>query len=274
MTEQQREFQLIKKPKVAIVGCADSREEANFNDPDFEFWGVNNLFMTMPGPWSRWFELHTITHDGKNWLRKTQAEFRGQKIDDYLAKLQQLNIPIYMQHPCSAVTNAVLYPIDEIVKRFGNYFTNTISYMIALALISDFEEIHILGVDMAVDSEYGWQRPSCEYFIGLAKGMGKTVYIPETCDLLKTRYLYAFHELREVAFNKKLDKMGTAMKKRREKAIAQMEHAEKQRKFFERQMYEYNGALATRDQILSHWGNTVDMWPSEKQGGKDEIQSD
>jgi hypothetical protein len=177
-----------------------------------------------------------------------------------------------MQHACSAVPNAVLYPIDEIIKTFGNYFTNTISYMIALALISDFDEIHILGVDMAVDSEYAWQRPSCEYFIGLARGMGKKVYIPETCDLLKTRYLYAFHELREMAFNKKLNKMGDAMKKRREKAVLQMEHFDKQRKFYERQMYEYNGALATRDQILSHWSNTVDMWPSEKkQGGEDEV---
>ena len=34
--------------------------------------------------------------------------------------------------------------------------------------------------------------------------------------------------------------------------------------FFQRQIFEYNGAMAAREQITLHWSNTVDMWP-EKQ---------
>lgn len=268
-----REFVLPKKSKVAVVGCADSKDEVVFNDPDCEFWGVNNLHLTMPGPWSRWFDLHTFRFDGNRWLRRGDPDFRTQPIDKYLQSLQSLNIPVYMQAANPLVTNAVLYPINEILAKYGNYFTNTISYMIVMAMEEGFKEIQILGVDMAVDSEYKWQRPSCEYFIGLARGLGINVYLPESCDLLKTRYLYAFHEVREQQFNQKLAKMGKAMKMRRETAVNEMEKARKQADFFQRQMYEYNGALAARDQIAIHWSNTVDMWPpadKKKKGGADE----
>jgi len=44
-----REFKLPKKTKVAIVGCADSNKQVPFDRADeFEFWGVNNLYLTMP----------------------------------------------------------------------------------------------------------------------------------------------------------------------------------------------------------------------------------
>ena len=45
---------------------------------------------------------------------------------------------------------------------------------------------------MAQDSEYESQRPSCEYFIGLARGMGIKVHVPDKSDLLKTLWLYPF----------------------------------------------------------------------------------
>jgi hypothetical protein len=261
----QREFVMPKKSKVCIVGCADSKDEAPFADPNgHEFWGVNNLFLTMPGPWSRWFDLHTFSDGPGGWLRRGEPNFRGQPVDKYLTAVQALNVPVYMQAPCELVPNAVTYPINDMIEMFGTYFTNTISYMIALAIVEKFEEIKIVGVDMAVDSEYSHQRPSCEYFIGVARGRGINVYLPDTCDLLKTRFLYAFHEVQETAFDKKMSKMGQSMKKRREKAMGQMEAHEKQRKFFERQMYEYNGAIAANDQSKIHWSNTVNMWPTEK----------
>jgi len=36
------------------------------------------------------------------------------------------------------------------------------------------------------------QRPSCEYFIGIARGMGIKVHVPDKSDLLKTLWLYPF----------------------------------------------------------------------------------
>ena len=50
--------------------------------------------------------------------------------------------------------------------------------MIALAIYEDFDIIHVYGVDMAVCGEYEQQRPSCEFFCGIAKGKGIELYIP------------------------------------------------------------------------------------------------
>lgn len=274
MTEQQREFIMPKKSKVAIVGCADSKDEVDFSDLDCEFWGVNNLYLTMPKPWSRWFDLHTFSQDvdGK-WLRRGAPDFRGQPIDQYLAGMQALNIPVYMQNVCAPVPNAVIFPINEILQAFGNYFTNTISYMIALAIADGFKEIRVYGVDMAVNTEYSHQRPSCEYFLGVAAGRGIKIYIPDSCDLLKTRFLYGFHEVRETAYNKKIEKTSASMKTRREQAAQKLEAHKKQAEFFQRQIYEYNGAIAAIEQSGVHWGNACDMWPKAEKGAQCESKS-
>ena len=41
-------------------------------------------------------------------------------------------------------------------------------------------------------NEYSYQRPSVEYFVGIARGMGIKVYVPEKCDLLKAMWMYPF----------------------------------------------------------------------------------
>jgi hypothetical protein len=40
-------------------------------------------------------------------------------------------------------------------------------------------------VDMRADEEYSYQRANCEYLIGLARGKGIKVHIPEVSPLLK-----------------------------------------------------------------------------------------
>jgi hypothetical protein len=71
--------------------------------------------------------------------------------------------------------------------------------MLAMAIEFGATQIGLFGVNMAADSEYCQQRPSCEYFIGVAVGRGIKITIPEQSDLLKTAYLYgienpALHE--------------------------------------------------------------------------------
>jgi hypothetical protein len=108
-----------------------------------------------------------------------------------------------MQKQWSVVPTSVEYPVQKMIDEFGSYFTNTISWEIALAISEGFEEIHIYGVDMAVDTEYHHQRPSCEYFLGIAAGRGIKIHIPDQADLLKTRFLYGFQEPEEFAWKKK-----------------------------------------------------------------------
>ena len=80
------------------------------------------------------------------------------------------------------------------MAHFGKYFTNTVSWMIAYGIIANFRKIGVYGVDMAQDSEYAHQRPSCEYFLGWAQGAGIQIDVPRSSDLLKAPYLYGYED--------------------------------------------------------------------------------
>lgn len=236
-----------EKNKLCIIGCSDSKTLAPVKDESYEFWGVNNLFLTMPDvAWSRWFEIHTITFNGQHYLRRGKPVFRGLDVDTYLRKIAQLSCPVYMQKLWSSIPNAILYPKDAIIQKFGRYFTNTISYQIALGVYLGFTTIAVYGVDMAVQTEYYVQRPSCEYFIGLARGLGIDVIVPDEADLLKTRYLYAFEEQEEDAFKKKIKHTKLSMQSRRSQATMQRDQ-------LNRQVEQYIGAELAMDEMTKIW---------------------
>lgn len=258
-TPEHKVFEIQKREKVAIIGCAESKNMAPFHlANEWEFWGVNNLHLTMPkAPWTRWFEIHSISFDGIRYLRRGHDNFRGQPVQSYLESLNALNIPVYMQRPWNVIPNATPFPHQEILKAFPRrYFTNTISWMIALALLEGFKEIGIWGVDMAVSSplraqnEYSHQRPSCEYFIGWAEGHGTKVFLPDECDLLKSRFLYAIEEPQESAFNKKLVDMKKSLQNK-------LNDADMKSQFESKKREQYIGAVSVLTEIEKIWGNEL-----------------
>ena len=241
--------------KVAIVGCADSRDQAPYDDPSFEIWGVNNLFLQLDvTPFAnrmRWFEPHTFTFDGLFFRRRGKKDFRGTPVVQYMTGLAQLGCPVYMQRPWPQIPNAVEFPIEKAIKQFGRYFTNTISYELALAIMLGFEEIHIYGVDMAVAEEFMNQRPSVEFFVGIAVGMGKKVYIPPEADLLKTRFLYGYEEPHTDQFNAKINKTHGQMGVRYNKAMQEMEVQKLK-------AAEYKGAMGFAREYQKIWGEVAE----------------
>lgn len=229
--------------KVAIVGCSDTKGLAPYDDKSWEIWAMNNAFHTTRQ--DAWFEIHPIKcEDGKFFRRKLikpgvfewSPEFRGQPMKDYMAYLAKLDCPVYMQQHWDAIPKSEPYPIDDIVRRFGNYFTNSVSYMIALAIVQGATDIGCYGVDMATGTEYGPQRPSCEWMLGIAAGLGVKLTIPAESDLLKTNFLYGFQEREQYEWEKKLALMVSAMEERKKKAMAKHAAAEQQ-------IQQYIGAL-------------------------------
>lgn len=239
------------KDKVCIIGCSDSCTQTPFDRyEEFEFWGVNNLYWTLPGkPFTRWFELHQIKQNEKGvWERRGKTEFRDMTIEFYLKQLAILDIPVYMREVNPLVPKSVAFPYDELASRFGNYFTNSISWQIALAIALDFQEIHVLGVDMACDTEYGHQRPSCEYFLGIAAGLGKKIWLPDTCDLLKTRFLYGRDEPEELQFRQKMDEILKHLNAKMVSETKKMENAKQE-------AIKYHGAIVGVQNVDKIWKN-------------------
>ena len=240
-----------KVKKVAIVGTAMTFKDAPYGDPSWELWGLNDHWNNMPRA-TRWFEA--------NYDAASVTPVSHKKEITRLDWLKLCPIPVYMEEHYPDVPMSVRYPYDEInawvaeIDPNGvNYFTNSVSYMIALAIYEGFDVIHLYGVDMAVGSEFEAQRPSCEFWLGLAKGRGIKLYIPGQSDLLKCMAPYGRCRKMEPFVLKLHDR-----KKYQENQVAQI-NAEIQKRQDEIQRlaatkYQYEGAIADVVQTLKVWG--------------------
>lgn len=179
--------------RVAIVGFADGhRHMAPFDEPDIELWGLNRLHQVLPDKrWTRWFEIHGL------------VEYYGDDTQ-HQQFLRDFPGPVYLRPQDMGVArdwgivNATPYPVERILSAFPPYFNNTVSWLIALAIAMEFGEMQVFGVDMAQDTlmqaEYSQQRPSCEFFLGLAAGRGVKIVKPPGSDLLISSHLYGFDD--------------------------------------------------------------------------------
>lgn len=158
--------------KVAIVGLAQSsRHLVPWNAPDWALWGL--AWDADRYKFSRTFEMHDMAD---------LALFYGDRLPKYLEKIAHCN-RLYM--PEASLANAVAYPFDAVAADVGDYWCSSIAYMLALAIHEKAEEIGVYGVNMQAGDEYGYQKPNCEYLIGLARGRGIKVHIPDVSPLCK-----------------------------------------------------------------------------------------
>ena len=179
-----------KKEKVCIVGFAPTWNMAPFKDDSFEFWACNEFYLVKDGDIVPKIDLLFELHSRNEIETKERDLTKGH----HLKWLQNATIPILMQKHFDDIKNSIPFPKDYMVNKYGTYFTNTISWQVALAIDLGFKEIHLYGVNMANDEEYASQRPSVEYFIGLARGMGIKVFIPDQSDICKSWTLYGFED--------------------------------------------------------------------------------
>jgi len=188
--------------KIAILGFGPSQEKAPWDDKDWEKWGL---------PWcERWreydrlFEMHS-----KHVLNSENAivlkEFwDGEKLvtlkqrpENYWERLVDIaknpKKKVYTQEPLAGLDkgleSSTVYPYERVISWVGDYFTSSISYMVALAIAEMQEQmdeentIGIWGVDLLDDQEWFYQRPGIEYLIGVARGMGIQTVIPKESRL-------------------------------------------------------------------------------------------
>ena len=172
--------------KLAIIGFSpSSREQAPFDDPEYDIWTMNRAWAQ---PWmKRWdamFELHPLTYIQSNLTYNPDREH-------YEWILQPHGKTIYMQEKYPEVPDSVRYPIERMRQKFGDFYTSSVAFMLALGIDKGYKHIGVWGVDMSADTEYGYQRDSMEYFLGWIMGAGIDLYLPKECPLLKGR-VYAF----------------------------------------------------------------------------------
>lgn len=161
---------LIVKDKIAIIGYAPSNIYADALDSSWEKWGLNHKFDCI-NKCDKWFDLHFLIKDIDinyyNFLQKCENNF------------------ITCEGNLQKFTKASVFPEKEIKEYFQtNYFTNTISWLIALAIYKGAKEIGLYGINLACRSEYEYQRPSVFYFLKEAIERDIKITIPSSSKLL------------------------------------------------------------------------------------------
>jgi len=104
-------------------------------------------------------------------------------------------------------------------------------------------------------NEYAFQRPSCEYYIGIAQGRGINITIPDGSDLIKNRFIYGWQDQLDDRFSKKMDLLFQSMNNRYVGSVQQFEAARKA-------LDQYIGAMECVKETKRIWGN---CW-SEQEG--------
>lgn len=181
--------------KIAICGSAPSSAKLapTALGDDWQVWGcspgghvqvgrVEAPFRTF-AKLHAWFELHLVELD-QPWFDP-----------HYVGWLSQLQVPVWTIEPVSIWPTSVAYPRDDVLSEFGPYFfTSSIAWMMALAILKKPDEIGLFGVDMAAHEEYAYQRPGCYYFIQEARRRGIKVSAPPQSEILVPPPLYGFSE--------------------------------------------------------------------------------
>lgn len=113
-------------------------------------------------------------------------------LGETIQRINNMRIPLVAPFKYEEIPLSEAFPLEECVKEFGlPYFTNTICYMIAYALLKGAREIELYGVNQAGSHEYMEERGGVEYWIGIANGMGVNVTINgKDSQLLKYKGRY------------------------------------------------------------------------------------
>lgn len=209
--------------KIAIIGFSKSSyDDAPWDDDTWEKWGMpwdsNNGWQA----YTRLFEMHSpVLWDSK--MAEPFIEFwdgekfhrKSHRPDDYYpsheGKGRLLEASLSTKHKVYAQTGVpeddekadkslITYPYQRVSEVIGcDYFQSSIAYAMALAItevttsrevldgtiIPSFCEISLYGVDVSPDEEWAYQRANIEYLIGIARGIGIKVTIPESSALCK-----------------------------------------------------------------------------------------
>lgn len=177
--------------KIAILGNASvSLADAPYDDLTWKIWDMSNN-VWLKKRFDLWFEIHTPeVLDAK----------KAPKV--YIDFLNECGTRLVAGAPSPLWPNAMIYPIADVVNRFGDYFTCSVAYMIAYALY--LHEIDIKaggpgvshlgfwGIDMAIGEEYTHQKANAEYWIGMARGMGIDCHVAPESPICRTNAMYGF----------------------------------------------------------------------------------
>jgi hypothetical protein len=219
--------------KIAIVGTApSSRMLAPYDDKDWQIWALGAANRGALPRIDTWFEMHPLDF------------FEQEKMFEYLAWMSTLP-KVFLLKESEDHPNAERFPIEPAAAEFGDFFfSSSVAYVMAMAIMQKPEAIGLYGIDMATDDEYLQQKTGCHFFIDTAQKRGIEVVVPPESDLLLTGGRYGYRQ--ESPMYRKLWARRTELEKRIAQATATINNTS-------RELHTMQGAFQDVDYMLRTW---------------------
>lgn len=200
------------RKRVAIIGFDQkTREQAPFDDPSVDIWGLNGghlaerhdgrpLFCDESGGFraDAWFQIHppsSLSTREQGWLA-----FAHQVRVPTLVREQ--DIPSLTHYWPTVEPYLRGFPLDAVRAAFPDgLFASTFCLEIALALRLGYEEILLFGIDSRdLGRELVVERPALTYWMGVGHTKGVKVTMPEDSTLGRHPFVYGMEYLEEAAY--------------------------------------------------------------------------
>ncbi len=213
-----------RRNKVAIVGAGHYRDEAPYDDPEWEVWALN-----VCSSWDnqgrlradRWFEIHEAkaqSTDDMEWIRKCPVPLYlppafAEPFLDGRAATVVVDTPNTEGGLAwrGSIPNAVRFPLERLEAAYGGYWACTFAYQMALALNEGFTDVGLYGVELAWGTarERTVEWACVSWWCGYLEAKGVTMHYPNRCSLGRHPFRYGIEYDEEiVAVNRYLQKSG------------------------------------------------------------------
>lgn len=184
---EQLQYITILGTGATLARCPEKKIEGG------EYWGCNDTYRKVKVDLDKLFII--------NDLYLTQYN----KNKNLVKEINRKKFPVYTLGKYDDLKNNVQYPMQKILKEFKmGYFLNSISYMLALAIMKKPKCIGMFGVDMSFGTniEYMRNEKSCiEFWLGIATGRGIEVHIPQESTIMKRQGYGAFYGMKAIRQN-------------------------------------------------------------------------
>lgn len=183
---------LPTRKQVAICGTTPTRGFAPINDPTWQIWTIG------PGGkdahrWDRLFEVHNIWPENFAEYLNDLSIVKSPQIVHTMKPAPFLIEQWKKEHGDTELTRKVVgnwesnVALDRdllmSVARRHLWMSSSISYCIVQAVIEEFTDIGLFGIDLESGEEYISQFVGCAHLLDMARDKGITVHLPKGCGL-------------------------------------------------------------------------------------------
>jgi hypothetical protein len=196
-----------------IIGTANSRMKAPFDttNPNAQFWGVGHCLLLQDiRRLDKVFEIHLPYIYNQEISPFSQKPIVWHANKEYALFGRTNDVAVITQKKDPNINIVDVFDRDYYKDKYFPLFppsdvfyaTNSIAWMILKAIDDGFEEIHLYGIHLETQSEWTYERPCNEMWLGFFMGMmyergikTPVIYLPEEADVMRGYHEYGFADI-------------------------------------------------------------------------------